>query len=100
MIYGIPKEISIREIASLQLKIIFRKGCKIYAAHMEEEDKVKVPSSEDHLVLKEFEYVFREITSFPPKRDIYFSINLIPGVAPLSKTPYRMSTTELKELKM
>jgi hypothetical protein len=35
----------------------------------------------------------------PPKRDIDFSINLMPGVAPVSKTPYRMSTPEL-ELQM
>jgi hypothetical protein len=31
---------------------------------------------------------------------MYFSINLIPGATHVSKTPYRMSTPELKELKM
>jgi hypothetical protein len=36
----------------------------------------------------------------PPKRDIDFSINLIPGEAPVSKTPYRTSKLELKELQM
>jgi hypothetical protein len=35
-----------------------------------------------------------------PKRDIDFSINLILGEAPVSKTPYRMSTLELKELQL
>jgi hypothetical protein len=35
---------------------------------------------------------------FPPKRDIDFSIDLMPGVSLVSKTPYRMSTLELKEL--
>jgi hypothetical protein len=29
-----------------------------------------------------------------------FSINLVPGAAPVSKTPYIMSTPELKELQM
>ena len=29
-----------------------------------------------------------------------FSINLMPGEAPVSKTPYRMSTPEMKELQM
>jgi hypothetical protein len=36
----------------------------------------------------------------PPKREIDFSINLVPGVAPVSKILYRMSTPELKELQM
>jgi hypothetical protein len=67
---------------------------------MEEAPKDKVPNMEDHSVLKYFEDVFKEIPRLPPKRDIDFSINLMPGAAPVSKTPYRMSTPELKELQM
>jgi hypothetical protein len=67
---------------------------------MEETPKDKVSNIEDCAVLKEFEDVFKEIPGFPPKRDIDFSINLMPGAAPVSKTPYRMSTPELKELQM
>ena len=37
---------------------------------------------------------------FPSTREIDFSIDLVPRVAPVSKTPYRMSTPELKELQM
>jgi hypothetical protein len=81
-VQGIPRPISIREISAMQLKKSFRKGCQIYAAHMEEETKDKVPSIEDHLVLKEYEDVFGEIPGFPPKRDIDFSIDLVPGAAP------------------
>jgi hypothetical protein len=55
---------------------------------------------EDHAVLKEFEDVFKEVPGLPPKRDIDFSINLVLGAAPVSKTPYRMSTLELKELQI
>jgi hypothetical protein len=58
------------------------------------------PSLEDYPVLKEFEYVFEELSGFPPKRDTYFLIELILGATPVSKTPYRMSTPELKELQM
>jgi hypothetical protein len=67
---------------------------------MEETPKDKVPNLEDHAVLEDFEDVFKEVLGLPPKRDIDFSINLMPGVAPVSKTPYRMSTPELKELQM
>jgi hypothetical protein len=44
--------------------------------------------------------VFKEVPGLPLKRDIDFSINLMPGEALVSKTPYRMSTPELKELQM
>jgi hypothetical protein len=35
-VQGIPREITIREISVLQLKKSYRKGCQIFAAHMEE----------------------------------------------------------------
>jgi hypothetical protein len=60
----------------------------------------KVPNLEDYAVLEDFEYVFKEVPGLPPMRDIDFSINLMPGVALVSKNPYRMSTPELKELQM
>jgi hypothetical protein len=74
--------------------------CEIFATYMEETPKDKVSNIEDYEVLKEFEDVFKEIPRLPPKRDIDFSINLMPGAALISKTPYRMSTPELKELQM
>jgi hypothetical protein len=35
-IQGIPKVVTVREISTLQLKKCYRKGCQIFAAHMEE----------------------------------------------------------------
>jgi hypothetical protein len=60
--------------------------------NMEELAKDKKPSIEDDPILNEYEYVFGEFLRFPLKRDIYFSIELMLGVAPVSKTPYIMST--------
>jgi hypothetical protein len=70
----------------------------MFATHMEEENKDKVERIEYHPILRDFEDVFREIPGFPSKREIYFSIDLVPGAAPVSKTPYRMGTLELKQL--
>ena len=67
---------------------------------MEEVFQKVVSNLEDHRVLKEFEDVFQEVPGLPPKRDIDFSINLMPGATPVSKDPYRMSTPEMKELQM
>nr|GFD11236.1 putative reverse transcriptase domain, aspartic peptidase domain protein [Tanacetum cinerariifolium] len=40
-----------------------------------------------------------ELPRIPPVREVEFSIELIPGVEPISKAPYRMDLIELKELK-
>jgi hypothetical protein len=50
---------------------------------VEEPEKTKGPSLEYVLVLQEFEYVFLEIPGLPPKRDIYFSNDLVPRVSPV-----------------
>jgi hypothetical protein len=92
--------VTIREISALQLKKCYRKGCQIFAAHLAETPKDKVPNLEDYAFLEDFEDVFKEVLRLPPRRDIDLSINLIPGAVPISKTPYRMSTQKLKELQM
>jgi hypothetical protein len=38
-------------------------------------------------VLKEYEDVFGEFPGFPPKRDIDFSIDLMPGASQCPKLP-------------
>jgi hypothetical protein len=80
------------------LKKIFRKGCQVFVENMEEALEDKVPSVEDCAGMKEFEDDIKEIPRFPSKRDIDFSINLMPGETLVSKTPYMMSMPELKEL--
>ena len=67
---------------------------------MEEASRDEVPKIGDHEVLTEFEDVFQEVPGLPPKRDIDFSINLMPGATPVSKAPYRMNTPELEELQL
>ena len=85
----------------MQLKKFCRKGCQLYVAHILEPTGDETPRLEDYRVLQEFKDVFPdEIPGIPPKRDINFTIELVLGVAPVSKTPYRMSTPEMLELKM
>ena len=73
----------------------------MYAAHVLEATENETPRLEDFNVLQEFRDVFLdEIPGLTPKRDIDFTIELVPGEALMSKTPYRMSTHELLELKM
>jgi hypothetical protein len=49
---GVSRPISIREISALQLKRCFRKGCQLYASHVEETKNKKGPRLEEFLVLQ------------------------------------------------
>jgi hypothetical protein len=90
IVQGIPRVVTIKEVSSLQLNKRYRKGCQVFALHMEEEAKDKVPNVEECAILPRF----------PPKENIDLSINLMLGVAPISKTLYRMSTPKLEESHM
>jgi hypothetical protein len=51
-------------------------------------------------VVSEFLDVYpKELPGMPPNRDIEFVIELMPGTTPIYKSPYRMATPELAELK-
>jgi hypothetical protein len=82
------------------LKKCYKKGCQLFATHLDEAPEDKVSNIKYCEVLKEFEVVFQELPGLPLKRDIDFSVNLIPGATLVSKTPYRMSTPELKEMQL
>ena len=93
--------ISVRQISAMQLKKFCRKGFQLYASHILEETGNEAPRLEDFHVLQEFRDVFPdEIPWLPPKRDIDFTIELVPREKTVSKTPYRMSTPKMLELKM
>jgi hypothetical protein len=99
-IKGIPRTISIRKISTLQIKICVRKGCKVFVVHVIDNEKEESKKDiENFPILQEFQDVFQEILGLPPKREIDFSIDLLPGAVPVSKAPYRMNILELNELK-
>ncbi|XP_073291037.1 uncharacterized protein [Primulina huaijiensis] len=51
-------------------------------------------------VVQDYPDVFAEdVPGLPPDREVEFVIDLIPGTASISKAPYRMAPTEMKELK-
>jgi hypothetical protein len=98
---GIQKPVSVRQISTLQMKKYCRKGCSLYAIQVLESIEDDKPNLEDHPILREYKDVFpEEVPGLPPRRDIDFSIELTPRVVPASRTPYRMSTPELVELKL
>jgi hypothetical protein len=98
---GIQNHVSVRQISSLQVKKYCKKGFPLYAIQVINSIENDKPIPKYYPILREYKYVFpEEVSGLPPRRDIDFSIELVPGAVPISITPYRMSTPELVELKL
>ncbi|KAD5317282.1 hypothetical protein E3N88_17228 [Mikania micrantha] len=75
------------------------KGCLAYLVSVTTKDQEK-KKLKDVPVVAEFPDVFPdELPGLPPEREVEFNINLVPGTAPIAKSPYRLAPTEMKELK-
>ena len=51
------------------------------------------------MVEKILDVFIEDLLGLSPDQILEFSIDVIPGTAPISRAPYRMSTVELAELK-
>ncbi|XP_075483572.1 uncharacterized protein LOC142523724 [Primulina tabacum] len=77
-----------------------KSGGDIYLAMVSEIKEEAELKLEDIPIVREFPNVFPEgLSGAVPDREVEFEINLVPGAAPISKAPYRMALSELKELK-
>ncbi|GJS65578.1 hypothetical protein Tco_0680142 [Tanacetum coccineum] len=78
------------------------KGCPVFLAHVttkEVEDKSEKKRLKDVPIVRDFPEVFPEdLPGLPPTRQLEFQIDLIPGAAPVARTPYRLTPSEMKEL--
>nr|GFC16072.1 hypothetical protein [Tanacetum cinerariifolium] len=90
---------SMQIISALQARTLLSYGCEGFLATIHDTTS-EVPSIHDQPIVSEFPDVFPdELLRIPPVREVEFNIELIPGLEPISKAPYRMAPIELKELK-
>ena len=90
-------------VTTMQVKRSQRKEFVLFAMHISN-DKGKeiedVDVSSRYPILQKFHDVFlTDILVFLPHSEVDFSIELVPGETLTSKTPYKISTLELVELK-
>ena len=84
-------------LSAIQASKLIQNGCEAYLAHVTVENSKKM---EEVAVVREFLDVFpEEFPGLPPKREVDFDIELVPGTAPILIAPYRMAPVELAELK-
>ncbi|XP_073041931.1 uncharacterized protein [Primulina eburnea] len=81
-------------------QILIHKGCQASLTSIISTHVVPSPSISDVPVVRYFPDVFSDdVTGLPPKRDVEFVIDLMPGTMPISKAPYRLAPFEMLELK-
>ena len=83
----------------MEARPFLRKECEAFLVLVLDSKRGQV-KLENIRVVKEFSNVFpEELMGLPPEREVDISIDILPGTAPISRAPYRMAPTELKELK-
>ncbi|XP_075473878.1 uncharacterized protein LOC142504924 [Primulina tabacum] len=97
---GVTSSLSIPIISCLQATKLLHKGYVGYLASVLDTRKESRIQLQDIDVVQDYPDVFDEdVPGLPPDREVEFVIDLIPGTAPISKAPYRLAPTEMKELK-
>ncbi|KAL8155190.1 hypothetical protein AgCh_000534 [Apium graveolens] len=85
-------------LTAIEARRLIRQGRKVYLAHVMDVEKESV-RIEDIPIVRNYPDVFPdELPGLPPDREIEFTIDLAPGMEPVSKAPYRMAPVEMKEL--
>ncbi|XP_076942488.1 uncharacterized protein LOC143612375 [Bidens hawaiensis] len=78
----------VRLISMIKANKCLRKGCLAFMVYVTEELKEK--KLEDVPIVLEFLEVFPEkLPGIPPEREVEFRIDLVPGTAPIAKSPSR-----------
>jgi hypothetical protein len=97
IIHGERSRETLNIISCMKANKYMRKGCAMYLAYVmngEEERRI-----EDVPIVADFPDVFPdELPGLPPPRQVEFRINLVPGAAPVAKSPYRLAPSEMQEL--
>ena len=83
----------------MEARCFLRRGCEAFLALILDSNREQV-NFENIPMIREFPDVFpEELPGVPPERKVDLSIEVVQGTTPISRAPYRMAPTELKELK-
>nr|GEY29885.1 putative reverse transcriptase domain-containing protein [Tanacetum cinerariifolium] len=75
-----------------------KRGSQLFVVHVIEKEPQE-KRLEDVPVIQDFPEVFPDnLPGLPPPRQVEFQIDLVPGAAPVTRAPYRLAPSEMKEL--
>nr|GEU39936.1 putative reverse transcriptase domain-containing protein [Tanacetum cinerariifolium] len=84
----------LKVISCIKARKYVERGCYLFLAHVTE-SKSKEKQMEDVPVILDFP---EEFPRLPFPRKVEFRIDLVAGAAPVTRTPYRLTPFEMKEL--
>ena len=100
IIQGIRANVMSNVILAMQVRRFIIKGYEAFLAFILDSKRGKV-DVEKIPVVREFPDVFpEELPGIPLEKEVDLSIEIVPGITPVSRAPYRMAPVELKELKV
>ncbi|GJW10789.1 putative reverse transcriptase domain-containing protein [Tanacetum coccineum] len=98
VVKGNESNTRLKVISCIKARKYMERGSQLFLAHVTE----KEPSErllEDVPVVCEFPKVFPDdLPGLPPPRQVEFRIELMPGAAPIARTPYHLAPSEMKEM--
>ena len=98
-VQGIRSKSISKVISAMEARRFLRKCCEAFLALILDSKREQV-NFKNIPVIREFPDVFpEELPGVPPEREVDLSIEVVQGMTPISRAPYRMAPTELKELK-
>ncbi|XP_073056861.1 uncharacterized protein [Primulina eburnea] len=87
-------------ISCVKAHEMLSKGCQGFLAAVIDVNTEMTRKLNEIEVVRDFPDVFADdVPGLPPDREVEFVIDVVPATAPISKAPYRMAPTEMKELK-
>ncbi|GJW03363.1 putative reverse transcriptase domain-containing protein [Tanacetum coccineum] len=96
------KKSTLSIISCVKAQKYINKGCPVFLAQVtvkETKDNSKEKQLEDVPTVREFlEDLPEDLPGLPPIRQVEFQIDLVPGVAPVARAPYRLAPSEMQEL--
>ena len=99
IVQGIRSESIPKVISAMEARHFLRKSCKAFLALILDFKKEQV-NFKNIPMIREFSDVFpKELSRVPLEREVDLSIEVVQGTTPISRAPYCMAPTELKELK-
>ncbi|KAI3827938.1 hypothetical protein L1987_02027 [Smallanthus sonchifolius] len=97
-VQGEKSGVTLRMINCMKARKYLRKGYCVFLAHVVEK-KPEKRRLEDIPIVKDYPEVFPEdLPGLPPPRQVEFRIDLVPGAAPVARSPYRLAPSEMQEL--
>ncbi|GKB30114.1 putative reverse transcriptase domain-containing protein [Tanacetum coccineum] len=96
------KKSTLSIISCVKAQKYMEKGCQLFLAQVmvkESKDESREKRLEDVPTVRDFPEVFPEdLPGLPSVRQVEFQIDLVPGVAPVARAPYRLARSEMEEL--